>query len=289
MRIQLLFFEGCPNVESARAALREAIGAERVDAGVEEIDVQAADAPAWARAWGSPTILIDGKDVAQQQPSGASACRLYAGGAPSVDSIRESIASARGRAKSRPRTIALPLIGALTAVVAASACCVLPIVLAVIGVSGAGLGATFTPYRPYLLIATALALLAGFWLAYRPQRDACGCAAPRRRKKARVALWLTTIITIGVAAYPLLGGGAASAGSTDAAAKATLRLKVIGMDCAECTGSIAKRIKKVPGVVSATVDFESGNAVVRYDGRDGMTDAAIKAVEDAGFRAELQP
>jgi copper chaperone CopZ len=68
-----------------------------------------------------------------------------------------------------------------------------------------------------------------------------------------------------------------------------LTLKVTGMDCKECTGGIAKRIKKVPGVVSATVDFESGNAVVRYDGRERMANEAIKAVEDAGFRAEVLP
>ena len=71
-------------------------------------------------------------------------------------------------------------------------------------------------------------------------------------------------------------------------AKATLTLKVTGMNCKECTSGIAKRIKKVPGVASATVDFESGNAVVRYDGREGMASAAIQAVEGAGFSAELQ-
>jgi len=50
-----------------------------------------------------------------------------------------------------------------------------------------------------------------------------------------------------------------------------------------------KQHQEVAGVVSATVDFESGRAIVRYDGRVGMTSAAIKAVEDAGYRAEVQP
>ena len=61
------------------------------------------------------------------------------------------------------------------------------------------------------------------------------------------------------------------------------------MDCAECTGTIAKRIKQVPGVVSASVDFDSGIAVVRYDGRAGMEQAAIAAVKKAGFHAEARP
>lgn len=96
MKIQLLHFEGCPNVDAARAALHQALAAEKLDATVEEIDVEAADAPEWAHGWGSPTILIDGHDVmGQTRSSGASCCRLYADGAPSIDAIRARIAISR--------------------------------------------------------------------------------------------------------------------------------------------------------------------------------------------------
>ncbi|MEJ7600218.1 MAG: mercuric transporter MerT family protein [Kofleriaceae bacterium] len=178
------------------------------------------------------------------------------------------------------------MLGAVTAAIAASACCVVPAILAIVGVSGAGFAAGLAPYRPYFLIVTGLALAAGFWFAYRPQKDDCGCGAPRNRKAARVGLWVATLLTVALAAYPLIGSENAMVGSADVQAKATLTLEVTGMDCRECTSGIAKRIKKVPGVVSATVDFESGNAVVRYDGRDGMASDAIKAVEDAGFTAK---
>jgi mercuric ion transport protein len=288
VKIQLLHFQGCPNVDAARAAVREAILAEKVDVAVEEIDVEAPAAPTWTRGWGSPTILVDGQDVAGQQPSESSACRLYAGGAPAVETIRASIAMARGAGPGKAR-VALPMIGAVTAAIAASACCLVPAVLAIVGVSGAGFASRFAPYRPYFLIATGIALAAGFWFAYRPQKDACGCGVPRSRKAARVGLWLTMLLTIGLTAYPLLGSGNVTVGSESAEAKAELHLKVKGMDCKECTSTIANRLKKVPGVVSATVDFESGNAIVRYDGREGMASATIKAVQDAGFDAEAQP
>jgi mercuric ion transport protein len=100
MKIHLLYFQGCPNVEPARAALRDALSAEGVDVHVEEVDVEAADAPAWARGWGSPTILIDGKDLAGESRSTGSSCRIYASGAPGVDEIRERIAA--GRVKVSP-------------------------------------------------------------------------------------------------------------------------------------------------------------------------------------------
>ena len=93
MKIHVLHFEGCPHVGAARTALREALASEQLDVQIEEIDVGDPAAPPWARGWGSPTILIDGIDIAGQRPSTASACRLYAGGAPSVDAIRARIAA----------------------------------------------------------------------------------------------------------------------------------------------------------------------------------------------------
>lgn len=95
MKVQLLHFAGCPNVDAARSALRDAIAAEGLDVAIEEIDVERDDAPAWARGWGSPTILIDGADIAGQAPSTASSCRLYPAGGPDVRKIRDRLAAAR--------------------------------------------------------------------------------------------------------------------------------------------------------------------------------------------------
>lgn len=95
MKIQLLYFEGCPNVEHARGALRDAMTAEGIDQPIDEIDVEAPDTPAALRGWGSPTILIDGLDVTGAARSTASACRLYANGAPTVAEIRARLAAAR--------------------------------------------------------------------------------------------------------------------------------------------------------------------------------------------------
>ena len=95
MKIQLLYFEGCPNVEYARGALQSAMAAERIDQPIDEVDVESPDTPAALRGWGSPTILIDGLDVTGAARSTASACRLYAHGAPSIDEIRARLAAAR--------------------------------------------------------------------------------------------------------------------------------------------------------------------------------------------------
>lgn len=288
MKVQLVYFTECPNVDAARAALRDALTAERLDVTIEEIDVERDDAPSWARGWGSPTILIDGADIAGQSPSSSASCRLYPTGGPSVRLIRDGLVAARA-AEPNGSTIAAPMIGAVAAALAASACCIIPMALAVVGVSGAGIGSVFAPYRVFFLLGTVLALGVGFWMAYRRTKDECGCAVPRRRRVARVMLWITTVLAVGLAIYPLLLNGDARVGETDAPAAATLRLKITGMDCPECTETIAKRVKQVPGVVSVSIDYKTGIAVVRHDDRASVSNASIAAVKAAGFRAEVAP
>lgn len=79
-RIELLWFDDCPNHEAARTLLRLVVG--DLAPGTRIVDVDATD-PAVAAAWrfpGSPTIRIDGRDV---DPSYADPgdytprCRVY--------------------------------------------------------------------------------------------------------------------------------------------------------------------------------------------------------------------
>lgn len=77
-KIELIIDAGCPNVEAARGVLREAL----VEAGIEaewtEWDRESDGSPAYAREYGSPTILVDGIDVSGQgSQSDANCCRVY--------------------------------------------------------------------------------------------------------------------------------------------------------------------------------------------------------------------
>src|SRR5260370_27399939 len=74
--------------------------------------------------------------------------------------------------------------GGLVGALAASSCCILPLVLFSLGVSGAWIG-NFTrlaPYQPYFLAVTTGCLGYGYWLVYRSAKLACpdgdACARP---------------------------------------------------------------------------------------------------------------
>ncbi len=75
--IELVFFDGCPNVDLARDNLRSALQWEGNDTTWTEWDLFADSTPKHLRQHGSPTILIDGRDVTDNPAGGGdTACRL---------------------------------------------------------------------------------------------------------------------------------------------------------------------------------------------------------------------
>ena len=94
IRIQFLFYKGCPWADDARESLEEALS----ECGLstyEDIDIFDPKTPNELRDWGSPTILVNGEDVAGDPKGRNSPCRLYPDGQPSTTSIVASINNAR--------------------------------------------------------------------------------------------------------------------------------------------------------------------------------------------------
>jgi len=90
--------------------------------------------------------------------------------------------------------------GGLLGALAASSCCILPLVLFGLGVSGAWVG-TFTrlaPYQPYFIAATLGFLGYGYWLVYRSSTRACAdgeaCARALPNRIVKTSLILATIL-----------------------------------------------------------------------------------------------
>jgi len=75
-----------------------------------------------------------------------------------------------------------------------------------LGLSGAGLAATFEPFRPYFVAATALFLVLGFLAVRREDRKACEpgrlCASPTVRRHMKQWLWIATAIAVPLVTFP---------------------------------------------------------------------------------------
>ena len=100
--------------------------------------------------------------------------------------------------------------GGLIGGVLASSCCVLPLALVSLGISGAWIGqlTALSPYQPYFLAAALTLLGAGFWQAYWRKPDVClpnsVWAKPRSRGIAKSVLWIGTLFVFAVLTIDLL-------------------------------------------------------------------------------------
>ena len=80
MKVQLLWFEDCPNHETAEIMLREVMSEEGVVATIERIEVPDEQTGNAVIFPGSPTIRIDGRDVEagwEECEDCTPRCRLY--------------------------------------------------------------------------------------------------------------------------------------------------------------------------------------------------------------------
>jgi len=103
------------------------------------------------------------------------------------------------------RTLIAGVIAGLTA----SVCCVGPLLLLALGVSGAWIGqlTALEPFRPIFICATLVFLGLSFRKLYR-QPQVCSpdkaCAAPTHLRKQRVVFWIVSAFVVGLLAFPAL-------------------------------------------------------------------------------------
>src|SRR5260370_41793309 len=107
----------------------------------------------------------------------------------------------------------LALGGSVLSAIAASLCCIGPLVAVIVGASGFAAAGLFAQWRPLFLSITALMLAATWYLTYRRTKaDHCstgGCPQKPVAKWNKVILWLATAFVSAIAAVPIFSGAAA--------------------------------------------------------------------------------
>ena len=97
MKIELLYFDGCPSWQSGLQNLNSALKANGLDVPVELVKVLDNDDAARKKFLGSPSFRINGIDLwAEERDTYSLSCRVYATpqgvkGSPSVSMLQEAI------------------------------------------------------------------------------------------------------------------------------------------------------------------------------------------------------
>lgn len=110
MKVEVLYFDGCPNHEALLPHLRELLNCAGARADVELVPVEDADVAERERFLGSPTVRIDGEDVepgADQRTDFGLKCRLFAtpDGLSGMPLDEWVLAALRGRVPTEKRHI----------------------------------------------------------------------------------------------------------------------------------------------------------------------------------------
>jgi mercuric ion transport protein len=98
--------------------------------------------------------------------------------------------------------------GGVLGAIAASSCCIVPLALFSLGITGAWIGnlAALTPYQPMILSITAGFLGYGYYLVYwKPRKayaDGTACARPLPNRIVKIALWVATGLVAAAVAFP---------------------------------------------------------------------------------------
>lgn len=112
---------------------------------------------------------------------------------------------------SQEKTSRLPLIGGVIAAIAASLCCVGPLVLVMLGIGGAWVSnlAVFEPFRPYFLGVAVIFLFFAWKKIYRaPAAAACTpgslCAMPQTNRIYKGLFWIVAALVALALVFPYL-------------------------------------------------------------------------------------
>ena len=91
--IEVQHFEGCPNSDEMIRRVKEAIETLQFIVEYKEILVETPELAEKLKFRGSPTVLINGKDLENMEKPGEGnlSCRYYENGIPSAEEIKKKI------------------------------------------------------------------------------------------------------------------------------------------------------------------------------------------------------
>jgi mercuric ion transport protein len=88
--------------------------------------------------------------------------------------------------------------GGILGAAGAAACCLLPLVFALIGISGAWIGSLtrLAPYQPVFVAIAGLSIGSGLWRVYgkRQDCDATQCGTLASRRFTKIVLWFAAAL-----------------------------------------------------------------------------------------------
>jgi len=183
--------------------------------------------------------------------------------------------------------------GVLSAV-AASLCCITPVLALISGVSG--VASTFSwmePVRPYLIGITILVLGFAWYQKLKPrtaEEIQCDCEEDEKKPfmQTKTFLGIVTAFAIIMLAFPYYSGifypnTEKQIIVVDKSDIKTIEFKISGMTCAGCEEHVNHEVSKLDGIIKSNASYENGNTIVEFDNSKTNMDEIEKAINTTGY------
>lgn len=187
-------------------------------------------------------------------------------------------------------------LGGILAAIAASLCCIAPLLAVFGGISGA---ATYfnwmEPFRPYMICLTIL-ILAIVWyqqlVITRKQQVDCCEPAKHTFWESKKFLLLITLSSGALIAFPYYSSvfyktPQLSVATITQAKFSYVKLNIKGMSCADCTKHIDGSLLEINGVATSRTSFEKSETIVRYDPAKTNADSINHKIKEIGYQPTL--
>jgi copper chaperone CopZ len=198
--------------------------------------------------------------------------------------------------KQETRSKAVTGVG-IFAAIAASLCCITPLLAMLAGASGAASSLSWLePARPYL-IGVAIVALGFAW--YRSlsnkQITACGpdgaCVVEKKSfLDSRTFLIIITIASIALIAFPYYANTfypkhqVQNVLVVESNNIQTASFNIKGMSCKACETEVNNELFKVAGVIDAQTFYAKGTSVVKYDKSKATIEQLQNAIANTGYK-----
>ncbi len=185
------------------------------------------------------------------------------------------------------------LIGAgLLTAIAASLCCVTPVLALIAGTSG--LASTFSwleSFRPYFIGLTILVLGFAWYQKLKPKKQIdCNCETAEKPKfiQSKKFLGIVTSFAIVMLAFPYYSSVFYPKTEkqiiiVDKSNIEKVEFTISGMTCASCEEHINHEVNKLIGIVNLKASYENGNTIVEFDNSKTNISEIEKAINSTGY------
>ena len=185
-------------------------------------------------------------------------------------------------------------IGVITAI-AASLCCITPVLALISGVAGAA--STFSwmePIRPYLLGITILVLAFAWYQKLKPRTAEeiqfdCDEDEKKPFMQTKTFLGLVTLFAVLMMAFPYYGNIFYPKADKQVVVVSSnniqeIKFNVSGMTCSSCEAHVKHAVNELPGILNVTANYEKGSASVQFDDSKTSKDEIVKAIDATGYK-----